>query len=1144
MKSILNNPYRITGLLAGATARERTTKIRRLRTYLEAGEQPPAEGDFAFPLLGKLNRTVDSVNEAASKLDLDSDRIDAALLWFYAGNASDENAFDFITDDDRSGIAKALEIWAKLTDSGTIRQTNYSAFQNLSSLQLCRSLQFEGNAAVFKSALKNKLKFLESDYINDFAAKVNDATFVVNKSELESNFLRTLLKDVKNAKLHGITPEMMMETLASLRFEAKDAFMKEFIQVFVSGIEQEVKANEQKRKETPGKADSLGNSLYSKVSTDLKKLKDIAGDNNLKYTSTADMVAEEILNCAIDCLNSGMEKINPLFFQLKELSEQEKSSTVDNAFKLLTEASPLLKKMKKAIAGIKSIDVAESLCTTASNIAASVSIKQKCEDEKNQMLSSRQLNDAYMKISSNIASNALDMIIDIINNEMKNSDENGEMKNIVNNALDIIELIEKMDLTPNFKERLITNKKTLTEIKNQVEKPAVNPEVMGAIEELMILVKKGNTLTDIIIEDIIENAKPLLYLLKTELGRYDENYLQISTTIASKVLNACIAFVNDAQQNFDNDLVSLAYDVNLAWTEMEKLQDMDLLSDFNERLQANRPVLLDLRSKLYRVDIPIKYDPYKIASKKEKAAKAANMAKAAREGVRRSEAEKEKAAKEAKKREAEYVKMRAVRAAEEAEEAKRRAAEEAEYAKRRAAEEAEYAKRRAAEEAEEAKRRAAREAEEAKRKAAREAEEAKRKAAEAAEEAKQVNKQVSNLLNRRKREQTINEANNLLKEAKPLLKKYSYSCSSSNCIMATSRIASVAIDMVNAQINATLVQQVITQKMDTNVIRKAITGAVKVAEQLNKMELDREVNDKKEKLAGVIEALGKKIGVKSPFDLNTAILWFNIRGRALWAATKYIFCVTLIFFSLLVLSEVVCHALSAPPNKFLNGLPYSFLLMWFFLVVYGLVSMVKRRLPAFGVFLEFVANLVTLAIIASSGMMIRKIEVLSLTDKIPVWAFVFVALFYAMSRLKLLKDENPGDYLNSTMFRLRGTPGVMYFSYLIRSLIIPIIAFCVLSLGNLSLNTVWRAVFCIYGFLLLYENIRVMLLCNMRRLKRSKMSQFLHTQHVVLFLPEAALFLIWYFDWLPMPKWVSGVFIVYAFFWLIATISILTAKKY
>ena len=83
MHIIQNNPYRTVGLLVGATAREQKKQVRTLKEFIEAEQDP--QDDFSFPTLGKLQRTIDNVNEASSKLNLDSDKMSSALFWFYKG---------------------------------------------------------------------------------------------------------------------------------------------------------------------------------------------------------------------------------------------------------------------------------------------------------------------------------------------------------------------------------------------------------------------------------------------------------------------------------------------------------------------------------------------------------------------------------------------------------------------------------------------------------------------------------------------------------------------------------------------------------------------------------------------------------------------------------------------------------------------------------------------------------------------------------------------------------------------------------------------------------------------------------------------------------------------------------------------------
>lgn len=142
MQLIKNNPYRTIGLLVGATAREQDRQIKRLKQFIEAEQEP--QGDFSFPTLGQLNRTVDSVTDAASKLNLGSDKINATIFWFYNGSHTDEPAFDAIKVGD---LDQVLNIWKKLTATADVTQHNASAHNNLSTLYLSGILE-GGNSNV------------------------------------------------------------------------------------------------------------------------------------------------------------------------------------------------------------------------------------------------------------------------------------------------------------------------------------------------------------------------------------------------------------------------------------------------------------------------------------------------------------------------------------------------------------------------------------------------------------------------------------------------------------------------------------------------------------------------------------------------------------------------------------------------------------------------------------------------------------------------------------------------------------------------------------------------------------------------------------------------------------------------------------
>lgn len=305
MHIIQNNPYRTVGLLVGATAREQERQVRRLKQFLEAEQDP--QDDFSFPALGHLQRTLNSVEEAASRLNLDSDKISAALFWFWNGNPiTDEAAFEALKSGD---IETANDIWDKLitkTDEEgkrfwkPVTEKNYSAFHNCSVLNIIRA---NGN---LHNGIAASLYFLESDLVQKFISSVADETHKTNKKELQLLFLNQLHSDIEANKKASLPK--FLEILNKQEFVAKQDFMKGFVQKPIEQIEQKIDTAKSKRKASKANAAKAGQELSTATASDLTQLKNIVGSNDLKYTSIADKVANEILQCSIDYFNDSQEK--------------------------------------------------------------------------------------------------------------------------------------------------------------------------------------------------------------------------------------------------------------------------------------------------------------------------------------------------------------------------------------------------------------------------------------------------------------------------------------------------------------------------------------------------------------------------------------------------------------------------------------------------------------------------------------------------------------------------------------------------------------------------------------------------------------------------------------------------------------------
>ena len=225
MQIIQNNPYRMLGLLVGATAAEQKKQITRLQRFLEAEQTP--EDNFSFPVLGNLTQTLDSVNNAAANLNSDSDKMSAALFWFYKGSAvTDEPAFDKIKEGDING---ALAIWSKLTANAAVTQRNASAYSNLATLYLSTALL--GTGVQLETGIRLKLQFLESDFIKDFKASATDETYKTTKKDLQLLFLKQIESEVEKSKT--ITTDKFLTMVMKQEFIAKDVFLKGFVEKYI-----------------------------------------------------------------------------------------------------------------------------------------------------------------------------------------------------------------------------------------------------------------------------------------------------------------------------------------------------------------------------------------------------------------------------------------------------------------------------------------------------------------------------------------------------------------------------------------------------------------------------------------------------------------------------------------------------------------------------------------------------------------------------------------------------------------------------------------------------------------------------------------------------------------------------------------------
>jgi hypothetical protein len=508
MHIIQNNPYRTVGLLVGATAREQERQVKRLKQFIEAEQDP--QDDFSFPTLGNLHRSLDKVNEAASKLNLDSDKMSSALFWFYKGNPiTDEPAFDAIKEAD---LDQVISIWTKLTSNGEVSQRNASAYSNLGTLYLSGILEGTNtNEALLEQGISLKLKFLESSFYTELQHLATDEkVYKPTKKDIQIQFLKSIQTEIE--KSGGITSNKFLDILTKQEFSAKEDFLKGFVQKPIEQIEKKIEEAKAKRKANKANAVNVGKALYEQTSVNLKQLKSILGTSNLRFSSISDKVSDEILQCGIDYFSHYKDSSTDPGSASMDLFRKAKTLAVGNIAKQRCQENTenlqewiddKPERDKQKLIGddlqfiTSKLERFQNLSDTVANAKDLVdSCKPRLLNIKNAL---GQFDDFYLKISSAIVSNAQGMLVTAVNEAQegfKKYQEFGgvdlsmlrhslddstkrllgnlnivsldELSRIVNSAYDVTTSMQSMDMVSNLKQSFQKNREALGSIRSQI----------------------------------------------------------------------------------------------------------------------------------------------------------------------------------------------------------------------------------------------------------------------------------------------------------------------------------------------------------------------------------------------------------------------------------------------------------------------------------------------------------------------------------------------------------------------------------------------------------------------------------------------------------------------------------------------------
>lgn len=451
MKQVKQNPYRLLGIYANATTKERLANQSRLQAFLKVGKSVSCPLDLTS-YLGEVERSEAVIATANANLTLPQDQIRYAQFWFVKDTPIDTVAFNHLESGD---LVKAVKIWEQ-------RETP-SSLQNLIICNLIREEYAEA------------LSYAERLYGNHEAVSHFVALIVGDEAGIESDHIGFDFLDAMCEELGG------SRLLPLVSSPAWQEHLKEHtVAPLISAIQEAIEEAQKKRKANKSRGASAGNTLYKKSKSPLAKLKELLSTSDTQYQLIADKLGLEILQCSIDYYNDADDDIEAaketarlaryassiVVGKLAKDRCQENLQTIERIIESLppdevaVEVMAILDYVQEFNSQPSEIDVAVTLLdNTRPHFQA---IKKKLGAT----------NKFYLKLSTKVVDSALHDVIEEVNDKQESvSDFRGIMSlnECLSRAWRATLLMDSFDMEEEFKhERYSPNRSTLKDICEQL----------------------------------------------------------------------------------------------------------------------------------------------------------------------------------------------------------------------------------------------------------------------------------------------------------------------------------------------------------------------------------------------------------------------------------------------------------------------------------------------------------------------------------------------------------------------------------------------------------------------------------------------------------------------------------------------------
>ena len=465
-----HNPYRILGVYSNSPKKDVLSNLNKMKAFLKVGKT------VSFPLdlptfLPVLNRDESIASSAQASIELPMDQIKHTLFWFMKATPLDDIALNHLLS---GNITQAKEIWNKKEDVSSL-------------LNLMACAMIEGDS----DTLAIKADTLFQKHSADFCIAVNE-TIKLTSSQLTELFVDELKKDgsfdiARMMQVPGASVEWRKITGGGL--------IKPIIDKITLAI------TEAKGAKGAIANYRAGEKLMTSTKGLLSQLRNLLNTSDMQYQMIADKLATTILQCGINYFNDTEEDDAPnkalmlqgyaLSIAVGQMAKDRCKENVDvlknigpeyairkemdaigrllkkfNNTSSIYSGSPIFDRYSASPFGFKKSKYSESDILTLINGA-----RPELNKIKSKLGSA---NDTYLKISSAVASAAINALVDIVNKEQESVSIYGTsaalmLRPKIESAVGIMGIIGTLDMTSQCRTYFNNNNNTLSSINRQLQ---------------------------------------------------------------------------------------------------------------------------------------------------------------------------------------------------------------------------------------------------------------------------------------------------------------------------------------------------------------------------------------------------------------------------------------------------------------------------------------------------------------------------------------------------------------------------------------------------------------------------------------------------------------------------------------------------